>query len=210
MKRRGNLVRGWALLVAVAVGALGCATTQFTSTWRDPAARPITLNGQKVAAFVITKNESTRRAGEDTLAGELSARGVRGYAGYQLTGGQPIKDSELLRKKLAEIGMDGAVIMRVVDRRQEVNWIPGGPVYGSVWGYWDYGWGLMGGPGYGGPGYLETDTIVSVETLVYSLKDDKLLWAGMSDTIDPNTLSSFVRDIAKTAGNEMKKAGLLI
>jgi hypothetical protein len=100
--------------------------------------------------------------------------------------------------------MDGAVIMRVVDRRQEVNWIPGGPVYGSMWGYWDYGWGLAAAPG-----YMQTDTIVSVETLVYTLKDDKLVWAGMSDTIDPSTLNSVVGEIAKAASKEMKRAGIL-
>src|SRR5262249_17908161 len=115
-------VRGWALLVAV--GALACSTTSFKSTWRDPTAQPITLRGQKVAASMMSSNESTRRAGEDILAREISARGVQGIPGYQLTGGEPMRDSEALRQKLDQAGVQGTVIMRVVDRRQEVNYVP--------------------------------------------------------------------------------------
>ena len=101
MKMGARFVRAWALVVAV--GAFGCATTRFKSTWRDPAAQPITLRGQKVAAFMLSQNESMRRSGEDILARELTARGVQGIAGYQLTGGQPIQDSEVLRHLFAEI-----------------------------------------------------------------------------------------------------------
>jgi hypothetical protein len=186
------------------VAAAGCATTSFRSTWKDPTAQPITLHGQKVAAFVITPNESQRRAGEDILAQELSARGVQGIPGYQLTGAKPVRDSEVLRRDLDRAGIEGTVIMRVVDRRQEVNYVPGGPYYGSMYGYWDYGWGATAYPG-----YLNTDTIVSVETLVYSVRQDKLLWGGVSDTINPYNLDRFIRDISKAAGQEIRKAGLV-
>jgi hypothetical protein len=73
-----------------------------------------------------------------------------------------------------------------------------------MYGYWEFGWGMMGRPG-----YLETDTIVSVETLVYSLPQDKLLWGGVSETTDPSNLDSFIKEIVKKAGEEIKKAGLL-
>jgi hypothetical protein len=191
--------------LAVAAVALGCSTTQFTSTWRNPTAQPVALEGQKVAALVITSNESTRRAGEDALARELSKRGVQGIPGYQMVAGEgPIRDSEVLRKKLADVGIKGAVIMRVVDRRREVDWVPGGPVYGSMYGYWDYGWAVMGSPG-----YLTVDTIVSVETLVYNLPQDKLLWGGVSETIDPTNVDSFIKEIVKAGADEMRNAGLL-
>jgi hypothetical protein len=202
-----SAARGWliaALAFVVAVGAVACATTQFKSTWKDPTAQPIALQGQKVAAFLITPNESMRRSGEDILSRELSARGVQGIPGYQLTGDKPSQDSEVLRKKLGEMGVDGAVILRVVDRRQEVNYVPGSPYYGSMYGYWDYGWAMTASPG-----YLQTDTIVSVETLVYSARDEKLLWGGVSETIDPRNLDKFIKEIVKAAGDEMKKAGLV-
>lgn len=208
----GDAKRGWGgpwlvrgLAVVVAVGASACASTAFKSTWKDPTAQPVTLHGQKVAAFMITPIETARRSGEDTLARELSARGVQGIPGYQLTGDKPMRDSEALRRKLEQAGVVGTVIMRVVDRRQEVNYVPGGgPYYAGMYGYWDYGWGIAGSPG-----YLTTYTIISVETTVYSVGQDKLLWGGVSETINPSNLDAFIRDVAKAAGDEIRKAGVI-
>jgi len=50
---------------------------------------------------------------------------------------------------------------------------------------------------------------VTVETLVYSLKQNKLLWAGQSKTTNPSKIDAFVRELAAGAANEMKKVGLL-
>jgi len=198
--RRGLVL--WALVVAV--GALACSTTEFKSTWRDPTARPVALRAQPVAAFLITSNEATRRAGEDILARELSARGVRGIPGYQLTGEQPVRDSEALRRNLEKAGIEGTVIMRVVDRRVELDYVPSGPAYGSMYGYWDFGWGMMGRPG-----YLETDTIVSVETLVYSLRQNKLVWGGQSTTMNPSSTDRLIHDTARKVVKELERQGLL-
>ena len=68
--------------------------------------------------------------------------------------------------------------------------------------YWGYGWGTAYSPG-----YLTTDTIVSVETLVYSLTDDKLLWASSSRTTNPGNLDQLIREVADATAKEMAKQG---
>jgi hypothetical protein len=81
-----------------------------------------------------------------------------------------------------------------------------GPSYGPYWGgYYGYGW---GGAWSTGPD-IRTDTIISVETLVYSLKQNKLIWAGESKTTNPSNVDNFVRELATSAAKEMKKAKLL-
>ena len=55
---------------------------------------------------------------------------------------------------------------------------PGWGGYGGFYGgFYGYGWGAAYSPG-----YLRTDTIVHVETLVYDLNQNKLVWAGQSKT----------------------------
>ena len=79
-------------------------------------------------------------------------------------------------------------------------------MYGPYWGgYYGYGWGGAWGTGTD----IRTDTIVTVETLVYSLKQNKLLWAGQSKTTNPSNVDSFVKELAAGAVREMKKVGLL-
>ena len=80
-----------------------------------------------------------------------------------------------------------------------------GPRYGPYWGgYYGYGWG-----GAWGATNIRTDTIVTVETLVYSLKQNKLVWVGESKTTNPSNVDAFVKELATGAAKQMKKLGLL-
>lgn len=198
----GRIAAGLAVLWLVA-----CATTTFTSTWHAPGTPQLNPVGKTIAAVFVTPEEGRRRAGEDALAADLTKRGAKGVAAYTLIPDEQRGDAVSARAKLKAAGCNGAVIMRVVGRDQEINYTPGAAVpvyYGGFGPYWGYGWGTVYQPG-----YLTTDTIVSVETLVYSLTQDKLLWAGNSRTTNPNHLDDFIREVADAAAKEMQKQGLL-
>jgi hypothetical protein len=198
-----------ALLGLLAVSLTGCSSTSFVSTWKVPLEGPIQFDGKRVAAVVVTANESTRRAGEDALARRISAGRAHGIPSYTLVSGETPKDQEAAKKVLKEADIEGAVVMRVISSETEVSYSPGGvyaaPYYGSFWGYWGYGWGMAYDPG-----YLRTDTVVMVETLVYSVTQDKLLWAGRSRTTNPSNVSRFILELSNKAASEMKKAGFIV
>jgi hypothetical protein len=106
--------------------------------------------------------------------------------------------------------MDHAIFMRVVDREKEISYIPGTSWYPGP--YYDPFYSGFGGPfppSYYDPGYYVVDTIVSVETLVYSVPDTKLLWAGLSKTMNPSEVDDFVKDLVSEAVHEMNKTGLV-
>ena len=105
-------------------------------------------------------------------------------------------------------GADVVVSMRVVHVDRTAAYDPaywsGSPIYGSWWNYWGFGWG-----GVYSPGYLYTETVVGIETLVYSLKPDKLLWAGMSETFNPRDVVQVVRHVSAKAVKTMSEEGVL-
>jgi hypothetical protein len=99
--------------------------------------------------------------------------------------------------------------MRVVGRETQYTYQPSYwssyPYYQRFWGgYWGWGWNTVYQPG-----YLTADQVVSVETLVYSLRQDKLVWAGVSETVSPQEVESFIADLAKAVTKQMTKDGLL-
>ena|SRR5215469_1231154 len=195
------------LTLAALVCLAACATTTFTSTWKAPDVQAVNPAGKTVAAVFISKDESKRRAGEDALAGALSARGAHGVPAYTILPAEASMDSEAARAKLKEAGANGVVVMRLVGKDQQITYTPGyaGPsYYGGFGPYWGYGWGTVYEPG-----YLQTDTLVSVETLVYSLDRDKLLWASQSRTTNPNNINALVREVSDVTADEMMKQGLL-
>ena len=156
----------------------------------------------------MNSNEAARRAAETTLAGELTKLGAVGVPMHTLSPQATPGSEAQVRAAVEKAGATGVVVLRPTGTSQEITSTPtmyAGPMYGPFWGgYYGYGWGAP----YGGS-EIRTDTIVSIETLVYSLRQNKLVWAGQSKTTNPTNIESFVREIAEAAIKELRKEKLL-
>ena len=199
-----------AIHVLAAVAALvsfACVTTTFESSWKAPDAQPLRLSGQKVAAVFVSRNPSVRRRAEDAMAREITARGARGVPSYRVLSEERVRDIDYAKDVFQREGFAGVVTMRITGTETQYSYEPAywaGPHYAHYWGgYWGWGWGTVYEPG-----YLTADKIVSVETLVYSLNQDKLVWAGRSKTIDPQHIDDFVNELAKAVSERMQKDGV--
>ena len=204
-----TFVSGTALALALFT-LVGCATTTFTSTWKAPDAQPVgPLTGKKVIAFVlIRKAPASRREAEDALARQISLNGAEGVPGYTLVDESQVGNEAQARAAVEKSGAVGVVVMRPLALDASTKSIPAytGATYGPYWGgYYGYGWGGAWGTG----SETVSDLIVRVETLVYSLQQNKLIWAGQSKTTNPTRVDDFVRELAVGVAKEMKKGGLL-
>jgi hypothetical protein len=198
-----------AAAVALAPTVVAGGTT-FVSTWKAPVARPLNFKGKKVAALVISKEKAVRFGAEDYLAREITQRGAQGLAAYGLIPEELTQDKEKAKAILEKEGVAGVVAMRVVGKDQQMSAnaasFYAGPAYATFWGsgYYSWGWG-----GVYDASYLRTDTIVSVETLVFSLEQDKLVWAGVSQTTNPTKVPEFIKKLTAKVADELKKQGLI-
>jgi hypothetical protein len=194
-----------AAFLAAAVVSIG-AKTKFESVWKSPAAASVSFAGAKVAALVIDKDESLRMAGEEALVRELDARGMQGVASYRMIPKEELLDADRARPWYEKAGVQGVVALRVVndDRRKTIvpsTWTSS--YYESFWGYYSYGWGVTFSPG-----YTRDERILSLETLIFSVPKNALLWAGLSVTENPKDGAKVVAEVVKEAVNEMRKQGL--
>lgn len=187
-----------------------CATTTFQSTWRSPDAQPLRLTGKKVAAVFVTRDMLMRRRAEDAMAREITARGAEGVPSYTFLSDAEVRDRDAAKAKADSLGFAGAVVMRVVGSDAIYHYSPRGyvwfgPQYRHFWGgYWGYGWGTVWQPG-----YLVVDRVVKVETLVYSLEQDQLIWGGVSRTVDPGRIEHFIGELAEAVSKQMAREGVL-
>jgi hypothetical protein len=200
------------LLAAIAVLS-GCASNPFVSSWKAPDAQPLQLQGAKVAAVVMMQNEASRRAAEDALAREITARGATGVPMYSIYADSKASNEGAAKAALEAAGVQGVVVMRPVDVSKEVESTPvmySGPMYGGYWGgYYGRGWGAPYGMGTVSGGDIRTNTIVQIETLVYSLKQNKLVWGGQSKTTNPTSVDKVIKQLAEAATKELQKQGLI-
>lgn len=190
----------------------GCVGSPFTNTWRDPQAAPVTLQGQKVLAVVHVADQAARRSAEDALSAELTKRGAQGVPSYSLfPSANPVQDTAAAKALAQGEGITGVVMMRVVGREQTTQPDVGvsmmyvnDPFYGRPWGAWGMGWNTVwvAQP-------TRTDTRVYVETRVYSLTQNRLLWVGTSQTLNPRSASTVIHQLAESVARELQSNGVL-
>jgi len=175
-------------IAALSLAALAscAASTQLTSSWGDPAAA--NRGFKKVVVVGASPNSATRRIYEDTFVAELQGRGIEGIASYSF-GGEGQMDKEQAIAKLKEIGADGVIVTRLVDKETVQTYYP--PTYSSVaapsayYGGW-YGYYSMGYTYQSSPGYVAENKVYRIESNLYDVSNDKLAWSGLTET----TLSS--------------------
>jgi hypothetical protein len=196
-----------AMMCAAALSLSACGTTTFTSTWRAPDAQRVDPVGKNIAALVIYGDKKRRRDAEVYLSQELTLRGARGVAAYTLIGFDDPK-VDYARERFKEAGVEGVVVMRLIAHDQTVIVDPGGfsgTAYTSFGSYYSsYGVGVSYSTG-----SVQTDEVVTIETLIYSLKQDKLLWAGTSRTSNPAGLQSLITEVADGVASEVAREGLV-
>jgi len=192
------------VLVAVEVIAGG---PSFTKTWKAPEAAGVTFFGKKVAALVISTDESLRHSGEEQLVRELAGRGIQSIATYRMMPREEAATADRAKPWFERAGVEGVVALRPVSVEKETyagGWTS--ESYSTFWNYYGYGYGAAAVYTFGG---ARSDTHIVVETLVYSLPLDKLLWAGVSTTTNPREVQAFVKELVGAAVKEMKKQKLV-
>jgi hypothetical protein len=185
---------------------MGCTpSTTLKSSWRDPNTQVKMGQFTKVLVVAFVKNETGRRTVEDDIVKLLKAKGI---PSYQYLGANSKLTQEELAAKISEDAFDGAVVMRLVDKENETEYVQGTGTYPSYYN----GFGSYYGSAYGGfndPGYYKENKIYSVETNMYSLKENKLIWSGVTNTVNPSDLDKMIEQIGKVVTEEMKKQGFL-
>jgi hypothetical protein len=79
------------------------------------------------------------------------------------------------------------------------------PGYGGYWGGYGYA-----APIYYTPGYYTTDKKYLVETNVYSVDQDKLVWSGTTSSMNPSKIDTTTAEIADAVIEKMKDEGFLL
>ena len=213
--RRVSTLLWAAALLALAAWASASpprSGTAFIESWKDPDAQPLNLKGEKVVAVVMLQDPKARRRAKDALAKEITKLGAKGVAMYTIApaGVTPKEGESQTRAVVESIGAKGVVVMRPVDvnhRAVQTATPSSNDVYGGYWGgYYGIGW--------ADPWVTEftpdmhTDLVVTVESFVFSLPQNKMVWTGTTETINPKNAEKFVRTLATDIAKEMKSLGL--
>ncbi len=183
----------------------GCVTTQIVSDWRDPSVTIKQGDFKKVLVLALVENEGSRRIIEDKLVSLLKTQGVASYS--YLTKEDLAGTLEAAKAKIKKDGFDGIITMRLAKIEKDVNYVPG--TYPSYF-YSPWSYGAYAAPMYYDPGYYQVDDVYNVETNLYTLNPEKLIWSGVTSTINPEKIDKAVDEIAKVVKDKMVEEGFFV
>lgn len=198
------------ILPALLVGAIiaaSCTSTRITSSWREPDKQVAVNKLNKVLVVALFKDETSRHKAEDQMAGYLKGKGIVSY--NYLKESFDKKNEDALREKIKKDGFDGAVTMRLVDVDKEENYTRGNissypAYYRNFSGYYYRSWSY-----YSTPGYYTTTKTYTIETNVYSIKEDKIIWSGLTETTNPDGVKKLTEEVAQVVYKKMVEEGFI-
>jgi len=191
-------------LVACLCLPASCATTKMTEAWRDDTFRGTI---RKVVVIGIFKEPDTRKIFEGEFAARLKERGVDATASYKIVSDAELPDKDVVIGKIRKLGADAVLVTRVVDMENVKAQAPGKgyvvPVYYGTYGsYYNYSYGYE-------RGYTVQEGHADMETNLYGLGDEKLIWSGHSKTKFSATRYELIQAFVQTMLDGLSDARLI-
>jgi len=166
---------------------------------------------KKILVAGVMENYLVRQDFEDEMKTQLAKYGVEGVSSIDFL---PPKNEMMegeAKQRIKESTLDGVLVVRPKEARQESEEVVTGgvyvppPGYYSFWPYWNMAYGNFVPTS----SYTQENIIVRVEFNLYYVKDEKLVWSGESDTVYTKDFEQLGRDYAKTLVNQLKKDGVI-
>ena len=177
-----------------------CASTKLEKSWADPSFNAATTQPfTKVLIIAPLKDAASQRTAEDKIVKTLKAGvGVQSYTYLSAAD----TNKAVVDAKLIKDGFDGIIEMHLKEVEKSTSY-----VQGSSYG----GYGYRGYYGYGSysPGYYTEDKTFMVETNLFSIRDNKLLWSGTTSSLNPTSFDKTIDEIINTIKYELQKKGFL-
>jgi hypothetical protein len=173
--------------LTLAVAAVSCGTsTSLVQHWSDTSYQG--QPGQKMMIIALAKSERNQYTWEEAFSTALQREKVQPLAGSKFLPAGSMADESTLKQDIKESGANLVAVTRLVAVDKEQQYVPGStyytpaPGYYGMYGYYASSYGVVHEPG-----YMVENTIVKLETNVYDVATEKLVWSGLTETLNPET-----------------------
>ncbi len=203
------------LLSVVSFLLFSCANTKISQSWVEPGHKKFYSD---LLIIGIGESEQTRRAYESYFVEELRGNAVEAEASYKLIKSNEKIDRDSVSKAIKGLDIDGVIVTHMVAIDEETVYRPStGYMYGGAYG------GYYRGGHYGGlysyyphvnsyvhnPGYYTTHETYTLETSLYDVASEELVWTARSRTFSPGSIDEIIVDLTKLLIKDLSDKSLI-
>jgi len=191
-------------LIAIICFFASCTTTtRMADTWKDKTYQG---KAQKILVIMVAKSPDMRELFEDRFVGELNSRGNNTFQSYTIVPMEQLRDKEVVKSKIKSSGADTVLISRLVDTKTIESYNPG-LIYVVPASYYDW-WGYYAVV-FADYGYTGNVAVAYIETNLYDVKSEKLIWSGHSKTERTEGEQQLITAFIKLMIRKLSSAGLI-
>ena len=204
-------------IVAVALLAGGCSSSQLVNMWKDPEhpQKPI----EKAYVVGMKKDPARRRLIEDAFVAELTRVGLTAVPSYR-DFATVLPDTQQVTDVVKRDGFDGVVVVVPLGVETRETYVPGyvtsyPTAYYGGYGYGSYGyWGGYYQPAYATvyqPGYVERDDIVRIRVDVWSIdQNGMMVWSGTTESVNPSSVEQLRKEVIQLVVPELRSKNVIV
>jgi len=198
-----------ALVLGITLLVSSCANTKISQSWVDP---DIKKEYKNLLIIGVAESEQNRRAYESNFVEELKAIGVNAEASYRLIkSGQKI-DRETVGKAIEGLNIDGVIVTHLLAIDEETIYRPtmtytpmyGGAYYGGLYSYYPHVNTYVTSPG-----YYTTHETYTIETNLYDVESEELVWSARSRSFAPESADEVIVDLTKLLIKDLSDKSLI-
>jgi hypothetical protein len=185
---------------------ISCAGTELTHTQVNEAykGKPVS----DILVIAITGNEDSRRSFERQFVAQLKSAGVEAISSEEaipMPADLEMKKETILNA-VKQFENDAVIITHLIDKEEKEAFTRGGPAHGGYYGFYHsrYTYSYARDPG-----YSSTSKSVRLETNLYDVKTEKLIWSGQSKTLSKDSKYHIMNDVIKVVINDLQKNKLI-
>ncbi len=208
-RARAGLGPPRALALLAAALLVACATkTEVALEWRNPDFG----SGGFSNFFVIGVGEdhTARRVFEDHFVELLRARGVAAEPSYRPLPATTKLSEQNLTRALRGGRHDAVLITRLLGEEKSTEVVPARTYTvprghgGGYYGYYGRSYDVVHEPG-----YTVQRTLVRLETNLYDVASQELVWSGQSETRDPRSVADGIDSMTAAVAARLSEQGLI-
>ena len=113
-------------------------------------------------------------------------------------------DTASIKDAVRKTSADLVAVTRLLAVDKEQEYVPGSTYYAPAPGYYGYSNYYMSSYAVvSTPGYIQENTIVKLETNFYDIKTEKLVWSGLTHTVNPQSAQEVATSVAGTIVDDL-------
>jgi len=190
------------------IATTSCSSTKITSVWMDQKKADTSFND--ILVIGIGEQEHNRRLFEEEFTAQLTAAGIESEVSYKILPQGININRDTVVAAIAGKNIDAVIVTHLVAveeetvYRQNMDYRPRYGYYNDLYSYYPHVHTYVHTPG-----YYTTHEVVKLETNLYEVKTEDLVWSAQSRSFAPESAKEVIDELIKLVIKDLQEKGLI-